>query len=946
MTPFLRQVAGHYFSEGRLGGSCFVFPNRRALVFFRKYLIEFVKQSGQPLLEPELYTMNDFFYRITGSSPSGQVALLLELYGCYRELNPAHESLDEFIFWGGVLLSDFNDIDKYLVRPEALFTNVAEFREMQDGYDYLDEKQLAAIRQFVSHFRTGGRYKDEFRRIWDILLPLYRSFGERLRSKGLSYEGMVYRELAGRLREEAAPDVLKDSFPDTQKFVFVGLNALNECEKLLMRRLRNAGMAEFCWDYVSPMIRDPHNRSSFFMESNVAEFPQAFRPDPDGLPEPEVNVLSVPSATGQAKQLPAILESLGAHGIETAVVLPDETQLLPVLNSIPRHISDINVTMGCPMNTSGLWSLMNNVAALQMHLRQKDGKWYFYREMVWAVFADSVFRAASNEEDTAAAAEVRQNAGYYIGEDQLSRTELFRLVFRAVVKNPGAADAGAVRQLQDYQLGIISGLAPRLMSAGGMALELDFAKEYYQLTMGLRAFSLELQPSSYFRLQASLAAAIAVPFKGEPLKGLQIMGPLETRALDFENLVILNCNDGVFPRRSVASSFIPPELRRGFGLPTYEFQDAVWAYYFYRMIQRAGKVWLLYDSRTEGVKSGEESRYIKQLELLFGLKLKRLVAKAPVSRNDESSEIAKTEEDMGVLKEVRLSASSLKDYLNCQAKFYYRCIKSLSRPDEVEDSLDAGQIGSVFHQAMQEFYTVPGGVLTLEYLKTLLTGDAVKTKVRGLVMQKLNSFEVAGKNLIYEDMICRYVSQVVRRDIELLESMGKDSLRILGLEHRRRMRFGGFDFVGYIDRLDSLTPGELRIVDYKTGKVTDDDFIIDESNAAKVVENLFGPDNRKRPNIALQLYLYDKLMTEGSSSDGSVPPEAVAGKKIANSIYQTQRLFVRPVENVELNDEFNSLMDGRLLALLDELADPSKPFRRTDDPDTCKYCDFKTICGR
>ena len=145
MTPFLRQVAGHYFSEGRLGGSCFVFPNRRALVFFKKYLVEFVKQSGRPLLEPELYTMNDFFYRITGSSPSGQVALLLELYGCYRELNPAHESLDEFIFWGGVLLSDFNDIDKYLVRPEALFTNVAEFREMQDGYDYLDEKQLAGF---------------------------------------------------------------------------------------------------------------------------------------------------------------------------------------------------------------------------------------------------------------------------------------------------------------------------------------------------------------------------------------------------------------------------------------------------------------------------------------------------------------------------------------------------------------------------------------------------------------------------------------------------------------------------------------------------------------------------------------------------------------------------------------------------------------------------------
>lgn len=946
MTAFLRQVAAHYFAEGGTDRLCFVFPNRRAVVFFRKYLAECVAESGKPLLEPGMFTMNDFFYRITGASPSGQVALLLELYDCYRALNPAHETLDEFIFWGGVLLSDFNDIDKYLVRPDALFANVAEFREMQDGYDYLDEKQLAAIRQFVSHFRTGGRYKDEFRKIWDILLPLYRSFGERLRSKGLSYEGQVYRELAERLREEAVSDVVGKSFPSAEKFVFVGLNALNECEKLLMRKLRNAGLAEFCWDYSSSMIKDPHNRSSFFLASNVEEFPQAFALDPEGLRLPEISVLSVPSASGQAKQLPAILESMGAHGIETAVVLPDESQLLPVLNSIPAHISDINVTMGYPMSSSGLWSLMNNVAALQMHLRQKDGRWYFYRETVWALFSDSLFRAASTEEDEAAAAEIRQKAGYYISEEQLSGTELFRLIFRAVAKNPGVPDPEVISRLEEYQLEVIGGLAPRLRGDADMAVELDFAREYHQLVSGLRRFRLELLPSSYFRLLGSLASAMTVPFKGEPLSGLQIMGPLETRALDFENLVVLNCNEGTFPRRSVASSFIPPELRRGFGLPTYEFQDAVWAYYFYRMIQRAEKVWLLYDSRTEGVRAGEESRYIKQLELLFDLKLRRFVAKAPISRNSVETEIAKTDDDLARLHGTRLSASTLKDYLNCQVKFYYRCVKGLSKPDEVEDALDAGQTGSVFHKTMEELYTVPGGILKRDYLKSLLSGDTVKNKVRALVMEKLGSFEVTGKNLIYEDMICRYALQVIRRDLELMASAGKDSLRILGLEHRRRMTLGGFSFVGYIDRLDSLTPGELRIVDYKTGRVTDDDFIINSDNAARVVDNLFGPDNKKRPNIALQLYLYDRLMTSGTSSDSSLPPEKASTKRIVNSIYQTQRLFVKPVENVELDPGFNALMEERLLSTLDELADASRPFRRTDDADTCKYCDFKTICGR
>ena len=381
MTPFLDQVARHYYAEGGVEDLCFIVPNRRAALFFEKYLAGCAAQARRPLCAPEVYTMDDFFYTLAEARKTDQVHLLLELYACYKPLYEAQgaqaEELDDFIFWGGVLLSDFGDVDKYLVDPQQLFQNIADYRGMQDDFDYLEESQVAAIRQFLSHFKTGGKYKEAFRRIWDILLPLYRHFNERLREQGMSCPGQVYRALAERLKDTPATDLLQPRFGQVRKFVFVGLNALNECEKRLMRRLRDAHLAEFCWDYGKGWISDPHNKSSFFLRDNVLEFPQAFEPDPEPLPAPQVHVLSVPSAVGQAKQVPAILDGLGARGIETAVVLPDEGLLMSVLNSIPERIRDINVTMGYPMSGSALSALMDDVAALQMHLREKDGQWFF-----------------------------------------------------------------------------------------------------------------------------------------------------------------------------------------------------------------------------------------------------------------------------------------------------------------------------------------------------------------------------------------------------------------------------------------------------------------------------------------------------------------------------------------------------------------------------------------
>ena len=432
-------------------------------------------------------------------------------------------------------------------------------------------------------------------------------------------------------------------------------------------------------------------------------------------------------------------------------------------------------------------------------------------------------------------------------------------------------------------------------------------------------------------------AAATVPFRGEPLKGLQVMGPLETRALDFENLIVLSCNEGVFPRRSVASSFVPAELRRGFDLPTYEYQDAVWAYYFYRMIRRAGHVWLLLDSRTEGLRGGEESRFVKQLELHFGARVTRCVLRAPISKPEEADSLPKTAEQLEELHRHNLSASSLENYLVCPAKFYYGKVCGLRDEDEVRESLEANDIGTVFHGVMEELYTVEGAFVSRDYLKQVLSGGRIPALVRRRVLEKLNGFELAGRNIVFADMIVRYVRQAVLRDIEYLEKQGVEGFRILGLELDRYATIGGFRFRGVLDRLDSIRPGELRVLDYKTGRVTDEDFLIDEGNAEAVVEALFGDSGAKRPKIALQLYLYDRYIADDP---------AFRGWTLQNSVYQPARLFIREVENVSLSRRFLDLMDGRLADLLAEISDLEKPWRRTQDTKSCAWCDFKNICGR
>ena len=969
MTQFLRQVAEHYHRAGGLEKHCFIFPNRRSMAFFTKYLSEAVRGSDTPVIAPQMYTINDFFYRVSGVSSVDRVCQLLDLYKSYTEVFALHntrtevkpEALDEFIFWGDVILGDFNDVDKYLVDPKQLFANVADFKQIQDTFTYLTETQRQAIEGFLSHFKDFSQkdVKMRFLMLWNLLYDLYRNFNSRLKDKGLAYEGMVYRELAERLKETPVTDVLGDSFADDTKFVFVGLNALNECEKTLLRKLRDAGRADFCWDYSGDMIKDHQNRSSVFMSENVIEFPQAAQWDEGGVGTPQINVVSVPSSVGQAKRLPDMLHSLNPE--ETAVVLPDENLLVPVLNSIPEEIQDINVTMGLPMKGSLLYTFMSEVASIQLHTLLRGGRWYFYHKQVWDIFSNDIFRKSADEQTAAIIAKVKSEAKYYIPQEELAGTPLMDAIFRIAVKDQSLSSRDQIREFANYQKQVICTLAPVIADDSSLALELEYAKEYYRCINVLDDVEdLAVLPMTYVRLLDQLLSGVSVPFRGEPLKGLQIMGPLETRALDFRNLIILSANEGVFPRRSVSSSFIPPELRKGFGLPTYEYQDAVWAYYFYRMISRAENVWMLVDSRTEGLKSGEESRYIKQLEYHFNLPLKRYVVKYDKMKTAVVGDIEKAQEDVEKIRAMALSATSLQSYLECPAKFYYGSVKELEKEEEIADSVDYGVFGTVYHETMRSLYTSEEAMaedfffdgkgenegrltrkhtrITKAYIQSWLDQeDVIRRKIKALIVNELHLMEVSGRNLVVTDVILKYVLKTLSRDLEMMASEGVDGFDIIGSEVRVGATFFGQRFKGFIDRLDSFHPGQLRVVDYKTGKVLEDDQNIDDTNAVTIAEKIFAPDTKDRPKIALQFYMYDLLLND--------KPE-FADKKVFNCVYSTSALFKEAPKVFPKNEIFFHAVSERLEQLLQQMHDVNVPFRRTTDEKACTYCDFKMICGR
>lgn len=965
MTPFLKQVARHYMDTPDIGSRLFIFPNKRPMAFFRKYLSESLAETpgSAPVLSPQLFTVNEFFSRVTGMAVADKITLLVTLYECYSSLNPDAGALDDFLSQGETILSDFDEVDKYKVDPKMIFTDIENIRAVGNDMSWVSEEQKKAIVALAGHFTaekltSKENVKGRFLATWKLLLPMYELLRVKLSAQGLAYEGMAYRSFADRVEKEPVAEILANAFPGVSKFVFVGFNAVNRCEETVMTKMQKAGIAEFCWDYCGKMTTDDDNDSSFFLKDYSSRFKSAFEVEGGGVPE--IRVVSVPSSAGQAELIEKIIGECRSEGdadwLDYAIVLPDETMLGSVLNNIPSTVGPVNVTMGYPLSSSEFFYFLRSLISLQLRVRNSGGKYSFYYRQVYDLFSGTILKSVMCKEENKVVAEVRKAAKPYIPVTDLASTPLFSSVFRAAAADGGDSGIESSAALAEYLLEAIASVARALPEED--ALQTECAKMCYKCISRLKEMRLDVQPRTFAKLLLKLASGLSVPFEGEPLGGLQIMGPLETRALDFKHVVILSASEGVFPRINSGLSMIPMDVRLGFGLPTTRYQDAVWSYYFYRLITRAESVTMLYDSRTEGLTSGEESRYVKQLRYIYsrrGLcKLKEVVAAAKISTAPLMESIPKTQEDIDIIRNTELSASTLHSYLECPKKFYYQVVKGLRIEDEVNDSLDAGTLGTVCHDTLEALYCGPEAMadrgdfdkrysswedkphlneITEKYLASWLTKEgqaAVKDKIYSLICSKLHCDEVTGPDLLDARLALQYVTQVIRRDIELIRERGP--ITIIGLEKKYKQveLYDGFKFKGYIDRLDSFADGSVRVVDYKTGS--------DDPEKLKLLagtQEIKGTLD-KIDKAVVQFYLYDKFV----KSDPDF-----AGITLTNSMYAMGDIFRNKVAVTKVAPAPAKTLDGMVEATLAEMVSPDVDFIKPKNCPVCRYCDYCSLCG-
>lgn len=971
MTPFLYQVASLFYSRygAEVSRLAFVFPNRRTGLFFQKYLSEV---SEKPLFSPTILTINDLFVQLSGKQAADRISMLFKLYDIYLDHSGSSETFDEFLYWGEMLLNDFDDIDKYMVDARMLFTNVTDLREIENDFSFLSPEQIAAIRTFWSSFYPKGDTpnQEQFLAVWQILYALYADLREALAAEGKGYEGMIFREVVELLEKNECCDL------PYAKVVFVGLNALSVAEERFLSELQKRGIADFYWDYASPKVTDPDNKASYFVERNLRQFPsqlidngQLATDNEDGGKK-KIEVIGIPSGIGQAKQVHSLLSELckedemsAEEALRTAVILPDEHLLIPVLNAIPEQIRRINVTMGYPLAGTPVASLMEYILALQKNIRYVDRRPVFYFRDVLPILNHRYVSTTSPEVVSDLVKDISENNKIYISYDDLNKTPLLSILFTPVT---------AVDAFSDYLIGVLQELNKAVESGKWKVESIDSGAEqlstsdsqlstindieqefifHYFATVNrmkevMQEANVEMKIDTYFRLLKRVTDTITIPFHGEPLSGLQIMGVLETRALDFDRLIILSMNEGIFPLRKAANSFIPYNLRRGFGLPTYEHQDSVWAYHFYRLIYRASHVSLLYDTRSNGLQTGEVSRFVHQLHYHYEEPIRnKLVVYNVSSSKTPALQVAKTKEVMNRLAAFRrggeraISASAVNTYLDCPLKFYFSVVEGIREEEEVSETIESNVFGSILHKVMEELYQpFCGKMVTADLLKAIRKDTPM---LMGVVARAFAEIffktdivrPLTGQNFLIGEMIRKYVEKVLERDAKLTP------FRYIESEKKIKSLFPLADkseiqLKGFIDRIDEVRDA-VRIIDYKSGSGT---------TQFTSVEALFDKEDKDRAKAVMQVFMYAWMYGAKAIQPGIYYMRTLFSPSFDSGIYRRTDRF--KTEQVLDFDNYRTDFENSLRNCLDEIFDTETPFRQTPNGKACMYCPFKDICGK
>lgn len=957
METFLKQVAHDLYNktEGNFTKVAIVFPNKRASLFFNEYLAQ---ESDRPIWSPTYVSISELFRQSSDLSIADPIKLVCDLYKVFQKATGSKETLDDFYFWGEMLIADFDDADKNMADTHALFSNLKDLNELMDNYDFLEEGQKEALSQFFHNFSINQvtELKQRFISMWNVLGDIYAEYKALLESQSIAYEGMLYRQVIEQLDVEALP---------YNKYIFVGFNVLNKVEHTLFKKLNEAGKAMFYWDYDTFYLNKTPHEAGEFIRRNLRDFPSELPASFfDNLNQPkEVTFIESPTENGQVRYLPQwIRENLTSQEKETAVVLCNEALLQPVLHALPDNVKHINITMGFPLSQTPAYSFVNALMELHTSGYNPNNGRYLFAEVI-SVLKHPYTRQLSPEAEKLEQTLTRDNRFYPL-PSELKQDNVLELLF-----TPRRNNLDLCSMLSEA-LKEVAVIYQQQAASHSDAFDQLYRESLFKTYTLVNRFhtlieskELNVQAGTFQRLLTRVMSSSSIPFHGEPAIGMQVMGVLETRNLDFRHLIMLSVNEGQLPKAGGDSSFIPYNLRKAFGMTTIDHKIAVYAYYFYRLMQRAEKVTLVYNTATDGINRGELSRFMLQFLIEWGYPVLRKQLEAAQSPQDSTPIIIeKTPDVMERMKSVfdirnnpkaLISPSALNCYLDCPLKFYYKYVALLSAPDEVTADIDSAKFGSIFHYAAEHIYkdlTAHGKLISKENLETLLKDEVrLQTYVDNGFKELFFNLpqneqpEYNGIQLINSAVIVKYIQQLLRNDLRYApftfvgsEQRIFENIEICTSTGDIQSRIGGI-----IDRIDSK--GEsLRIVDYKTGG---------DADTPANVQSLFIPD-KKRSNYVFQTFLYASIVCKKlreKNDNRLVAPALLYIHRAASENYSPVIQMGEPRKPKEPVDNF-AQHEGdfreNLKTLLEDIFNPDISFTQTEIEDKCAYCDFRALCKK
>jgi CRISPR/Cas system-associated exonuclease Cas4 (RecB family) len=941
MNSFLFEAINDlYDKEGeQLHDVCIVVPSKRAGIHITKCFGQII---NKPIFLPQITTINELVKQSAGITIIDSFILVYKLFEVYKRHIKTEESFDEFYYWGEMLLNDFDDIDKYNISAKDLFSNIEAYKDIDRQFSYLDEEQIDVIRRFWGSFIADKLTADQdsFYEIWTKLYPIYTEFTKLLHDEKVGYEGLAYKLVIDGIQSED-----NTLFPKS-KYLFLGFNALNRCEHLLFKHLNIKQKARFYWDVDRYYYDDPIHEAGYFVRQNIKMHGNELNNYSNNLlDKKDISIISAPSSVVQVKHIATIIKQWVEHGIDLsscAVILCDENLLLPMLYSLPPEVKAVNITMGFPLKVTPVYTTIQSILKLQKNYSSRG---FLYQD-VMEIADDALLKPIVGKSILQCLDGFVGHAYDGIDETRISSDAVTTLLFKPI--NNGT-------KLLQYIQTIIVAISKQIQEQGNNSVGETITLECLYTTYTTINTIVDLlekvainERSMAINLFKKALQALQVPFAGEPLAGMQIMGILESRLLDFDHIVFVSANEGIMPTGKAPSSFIPFSLRQGFGLPTIKQRDAIYAYYFYRAMQRTSSVTILYSTQTNENGGGEMSRYASQL--LYDDSFKKTIQNITVNlypQMNEKSAIEKTNESMDILlskftgKVKGLSPSAINMYLYCEVQFYYNYITGLHEVDEILELPDELEFGDLYHKSMQNVYKERNNtIIDNSFIQHILDNPAlIESFVRKAFAEIYRSdsylHKIDGyKNIIF-DVIVTYVKNTLEVDKQSapFELIGVE-YAIDAIELPIVVEDTSIPVVlsGNIDRVERYD-NHVRIIDYKTGK---------RDSESKDWNILFASDEKQRNGKVFQTLLYSYLFAKKTGFSNIKPMLYFVRESTINS---DASISVNKQRIDDFGEFYTEFEDG-LKTVLQRIFDRTVPFVRTLDEVKCKNCAYKEMCRK